>query len=267
MEIYKNLSLENLPDEEWRDIKGYEGLYQVSNMGRVKSLERKSGFYLTKKGKLSCYSVKEKICRQHIVMTYLMVHLSKDNIKEQLKVHRLVAENFIDNINNYPQVNHKDENKLNNNTNNLEWCTSKYNNNYGTRNKRISDKQRNDPRFSKRIMQYSLDGEFIKEWESICEAGRAGYCRKTISDVCNKENGYHTANGYQWKFSEDDTIIKPYINSTFTPIYCYTKDGVFVKEFPSISSACAELNLDSGAVSWCCIGKRKSHKGYVFKYK
>lgn len=266
MEHYKNLSLENLPNEEWRDVVGYEGLYQVSNLGRVKSLKRNSIPYYYK-NTLTTYTVNERICKQSIVMGYLMVNLSKNNIKEQIKVHRLVAMMFIPNPNNYPQVNHKNENKLSNKSENLEWCTSKYNNNYGTRNKRISKKQRNDPRFSKKIMQFSLDGKFIKEWESICEAGRAGYNRKSISNICNKEKGYHTANGFLWKFSDDNTIITPYVNPILRPIRCYTKDGIFVKDFPSIKSACLELGLDCGAVSWCCTGKGKSHKGYMFNYK
>lgn len=266
MEIYKNLSLEDLPNEEWRDVVGYEGLYQVSNMGRVKSLERKSAPYFYK-GKTMCYAVHERICKQPLVMGYLMVHLSKNNVKEQLKVHRIVATAFIPNPDGYPQVNHINEDKLDNRTSNLEWCTSKYNNNHGTRNQRISIAQRNNPEYSKPIQQYTLQGEFVREWASICEAGRNGYDRKAISNMCNKEEGCHTANGYLWKFSNDDTIIKPYVNPTFKQIFCYDKNGMFIKEFPSIKSACEELGLDSGAVCWCCMGKRKSHRGYTFKYK
>lgn len=107
-----------------------------------------------------------------------------------------MANAFIANPYKLPHINHIDENKLNNLSVNLEWCTPKMNNNYGTRNKRISDAQRNNIKYSKPIHQFSLDGKFIRQWESICEAGRAGYDRKTISDVCNKEKGCHTANGY-----------------------------------------------------------------------
>lgn len=266
MEIYQNQSLEDLPNETWKDIPNYEGLYQVSNLGRVKSLERQSSpFY--QKGTLCSYSVKEKICKQYIVMGYLMVHLSKNDVKTMYKVHRVVASAFIPNINNCPQVNHLDENKFNNSVDNLEWCTCKQNNNHGTRNERISKTQRNNPKFSKRIMQYTLDGEFVKEWESICEAGRAGYDRSTISNLCNKEKGTHAACGYLWKFSNDKEEIKPYKNPAFKPILCYSISGEFIQEFPSIKEACTKLGLDTGAVSWCCIGRRKSHKGYTFKYK
>ena len=111
MEIYQNLSLEDLPNEVWKDIPNYEGLYQVSNLGRVKSLERQSASFY-QKGKLCSYTVKEKICKQHIVMGYLMVNLSKNDVKTMHKVHRVVASTFIPNTNNCPQVNHLDENKF-----------------------------------------------------------------------------------------------------------------------------------------------------------
>lgn len=109
--------------EEWRDIKGYEGDYQVSSYGRIKSL--KWG--------------KEKILKlRKDKKGYTVVTLSKNSKTILKKVHRLVAETFMPNPNNYPQVNHKDENKSNNNINNLEWCTNEYNRNYGTRNDRAT---------------------------------------------------------------------------------------------------------------------------------
>lgn len=113
--------------EEWKDIKGYEGIYQISNMGRVKSLS--NGKY--KKEKIRKYR-KDKD-------GYLQLNLHKNNVMTTFKVHRLVAEAFIPNPHNLPQVNHKDEDKTNNRVDNLEWCTVEYNNNYGTRNKRIAN--------------------------------------------------------------------------------------------------------------------------------
>lgn len=115
--------------EEWRDIKGYEGIYQVSNLGRVKSLGN---------GKKR----KEKILKQQKTgrwKNYYKVILFKNGIPKTKKIHRLVAEAFIPNPNNYPCVNHKDENPSNNFVENLEWCSYEYNNNYGTKNKRVSE--------------------------------------------------------------------------------------------------------------------------------
>ena len=117
--------------EEWRDIKGYEGKYQVSNLGRVKSLKDSKENY------------REKILSNSTDKRgYSNVNLYKNGKRNYFKVHRLVAEAFIPNPNNYPQVNHKDENKTNNCVSNLEWCTHEYNINYGTRNKRVSEKMK-----------------------------------------------------------------------------------------------------------------------------
>ena len=117
-------------EEEFRDVKGYEGLYQVSNIGRVKSLGN---------GNSTCpYFLKERILSTTKRRNYLAVTLSKQGKRKMYSLHRLVAETFIPNPNNYPCVNHLDENKQNNSVDNLEWCTYKYNCNYGTRNERIS---------------------------------------------------------------------------------------------------------------------------------
>ena len=120
--------------EVWKDIKNYEKLYQVSNLGRVKSLSR---FHYTGRGKNNGYVTKEKILKQDISNDYYyQVSLCKNGKKKKVYVHRLVAGTFLKNINNYPCVNHKDENKLNNCVDNLEFCTHYYNNNYGTKKKR-----------------------------------------------------------------------------------------------------------------------------------
>lgn len=248
-EIWKNLSLEDLPNEEWSIIPDYSN-YMVSNLGRFKSLKT------------------NKILRQHVVMKYLKVQLRRDDgIRKMVASHRIVALVFIGTNDKSLHINHKDENKLNNIAENLEFCTMEYNNNYGTRNYRISQKQRNNPKYSKKIQQYDLDGNFVKEWDSICDAGRAGYDRKAISDCCNRERGTHTSNGFLWKFSNDNRVITPYVNPALKPVICYNKKGEFIKEYNSASEASKELNLDAGAICWCCKGKRNIVKGYIFKYK
>ena len=123
--------------EIWKDIQGYEGIYQVSSHGRVRSLDR----IVVRPNGNGDYFAKGKII--YVVLTkwgYNEVHLHKDNKTKIYKVHRLVAQTFIENPNNLPCVNHIDENKTNNNVNNLEWCTYKYNNNYGTKKKRQGEK-------------------------------------------------------------------------------------------------------------------------------
>lgn len=120
--------------EEWRDIKGYEGLYQVSNIGKVKSLART---VMRSNGRLM--TIRERILKLRPDKGgYVRVCLSKDAVETDYFVHRLVAIAFIDNPHNLPEVNHKDENKKNNSVDNLEWCTSLYNNNYGSHNENHS---------------------------------------------------------------------------------------------------------------------------------
>ena len=115
------------PRRKWKDIKGYEGLYQVSNLGEVKSLNYKG-------------TGKEKILIPYTTKKgYKRIGLCKGGKQKQKQIHRLVAIAFIPNINNYPQVNHIDENKANNCAWNLEWCDNKYNANYGHRNNNIKE--------------------------------------------------------------------------------------------------------------------------------
>ena len=162
--------------EYWKPVVGYEGHYQVSNFGRVKSI--KFG--------------KEIILKQNIRGGYYIVNLSKNGIVKTYLVHRLVAEAFIDNTDNLPEVNHKDENKLNNNVDNLEWCTHEYNINYGTRNKKVSKK------LSKPVLQYTLDGEFVREWKSTIECGRNGYDQGHVAACCNGK--LKTYKGFIWEY-------------------------------------------------------------------
>lgn len=182
--------------EEWRPIEGFEGLYEVSNLGNVKSVERYV-FHLRYGKKF----IKEKI-RKPIDsgIGYLQVVLFKNGKRKNHLVHRLVAEAFISNPNNLPQVNHKDEDKTNNNVNNLEWCTSKYNNNYGTAKARISEKHINHPSMSKVVFQYTLNGKLIAEFPSTHEAERrTGVNRGNICSCCR--GNYKSAGGYKWKYA------------------------------------------------------------------
>lgn len=150
-------------EEIWKDIVGYEGYYQISNIGRVRSVERID----QRNHKRGGYFMKNTI----FPSGYLYVSLYKDGVSKQFRIHRLVAEHFIVNPNNLPFVNHKDEDKLNNNADNLEWCTNEYNLNYGTRNKRAGNKLKNRKDKSKEILQIFDDGVII-EYKSIMEANR-----------------------------------------------------------------------------------------------
>jgi len=188
-----------LLNEEFRDIKGYEGQYQVSNYGRVKRLEKKE--ILKSKNQhinfCSYRTVKEKILSNIYCKGYCRVTLSKNSIKKIFQVHRLVAQAFIPNPNDLPEVNHKKENeKDNNRIENLEWVTSKENCNYGNRNSKISKKT------SKKIIQYDLNFKKIKVWRNISEASK--YYNTTVSNIvlCLK-NKNKTAVGYIWRYADE----------------------------------------------------------------
>lgn len=174
--------------EEWRMIPGYEGLYMVSNKGRVKSLN-----YMGKG--------KTVILKLNDCVGYKDVVLSKDGIRKHFKVHRLVAMAFIPNPNNLPQVNHKDENPLNNCVDNLEWCTQEYNNNYGTRKDRCRKKMLITSE-SKQIAQYTLDGRLVKIWDSMRDIERElGYSSGHICRCCKGQR--KTAYGFIWTYAGD----------------------------------------------------------------
>ena len=166
--------------EYWKPVVGYEGLYEVSNWGRVKSLN----YNHTGKG---------KILKQHQCMDgYKSVMLYKDGKRKIILVHRLVAQAFIPNPNDYKEVNHKDEDKTNNSVDNLEWCDRLYNVRYGTGIERRSKTQ------SKPVLQYDLEGNFIKEWKSVTECGINGYDQGHVAACCRGERKTHR--GYIWRY-------------------------------------------------------------------
>ena len=170
--------------EYWKPVVGYEGLYEVSNWGRVKSI--KFG--------------KERILKQYIRCGYYIVSLWKNGKGKSYSVHRLVAEAFLEipeelrhlEGTRYLQVNHKDEDKNNNNVDNLEWCDAKYNTNFGTCIERRSKKK------SKPVLQYNLDGTFVREWPSTMECERNGYNNTCISKCCL--GNLKTYRGFIWKY-------------------------------------------------------------------
>lgn len=180
----------------WKDVSGYEGLYQVSNLGEVRSLGRYINSGITDKRFLRGRTLKPKVRKEG----YLEVALYKNHRKKWITVHRLVAKTFIPDPEHLPQVNHKDENKENNKVGNLEWCSAQYNINYGTRNVRMANSNTNGKQ-SKPILQISLDGRLIKLWPSLREAERHGFDHRHISACCRGK--VMTAGGYRWKYAEE----------------------------------------------------------------
>lgn len=177
-------------NEVWRPIEGFECLYEVSNLGRVKSLDRwvvyKDGKKRLFKGQL-LISVRNRD-------GYMRVCLHKDSLQYNKCIHRLVAEAFIPNPNNLPMVNHIDEVKTNNRVDNLEWCDAQYNAIYGTAIQRRLEK------YKKKVNQYNKDGVFIKQWDSPKDAADClGIDRFHIYHVCKGERRF--AGGYIWRYA------------------------------------------------------------------
>lgn len=172
--------------EEWKPIPDYEGLYEVSSLGNIRSLDR---FMYSKRWNKESL-IKGRILKPTLYKNgYLRVELTdKDGNRKKYPVHKLVADAFIPNPNNYPQVNHKDEIKTNNNVSNLEWCTAKYNINYGTWKER----------HYKKIAQYDLNGNLIATYKSLTDAEKEGFTLCQISKCCNNKQDTHK--GYRWTF-------------------------------------------------------------------
>lgn len=158
--------------EEFRDVVGYEDLYEVSNEGRIRN---KNTGRILKPNKIH--------------NGYLQVSLCKDGERKPALVHRLVAQAFLPNPNHYPQVNHKDEDKTNNSVDNLEYCTIQYNINYSIHKR------------SKPVNQYALDGRLLNTYKSIKEAAeKTGIDNTDICYCCRNKRGRISAGNFIWKY-------------------------------------------------------------------
>ena len=214
--------------ELWKDIQGYEGYYQVSNEGRVKSLERDVEW----RGTIRHQS--ERILKESTHNRgYKRVRLcdGKSNIK---LVHRLVAEAFIPNPNNYPMINHKDENPSNNRVENLEWCTAQYNNTYNDRHIKCAAK-------------------IAKSKSGLKPSDEA---RKHMSEA--QKNRY--INGeIPWNKGLPNCRRKPVVKYDI-------KTREEIESFECIRQAALLTKCADGHISQCCNGKRKTCGGFGWKY-
>ena len=181
--------------ETWVPVRGFEGLYEVSDLGRVRSLDRWIA-YISKYGKPYKTLTKGRILSLKISKGYCLAHLSHQGKAIHKTVHRLVAEAFIPNPDNLPEINHKDENTTNNAVSNLEWCEQLYNIHYGTGIERRASKKR------KAIAKFTKDGTYICTYESVIAAANSvGKGRRGTALISSSANNKRTsAYGYVWRY-------------------------------------------------------------------
>ena len=226
-------TIKSYTDEIWKDVVGWEGLYQVSSFGRVKSFRKKEPHLLSTCVGAHGYCV-------------VLLHDGNGQRKNE-RVHRLVAQAFIPNPDNLPQVNHKDECKTNNRVDNLEWCTAKYNNNYGT----YIERQRNSSPRNTPVLMFDLSGNFEKEFISTREAAREMNTSHAL--ICHCCDGYGdkqnrvSLKGKLWCYKgEEDTIpskVEFVRNYKYrTKVIVYFPDGAS-KEYESATKAGKEIKV------------------------
>lgn len=242
--------------ELWEYIKDYPE-YKVSNLGRIKRL----AYYknVCNGGKQYC---EERILKpQKRKFGYLAVMLCKKGIKKSFLIHRLVAMTFIPNPQNLPQVNHKDENPSNNKIDNLKWCNQKYNSNYGTSKKRISEKLKNGV-LSKAVERYNKEGDYIDEFPSAIEASRILNLNVSgIVSCCNENKKYKTCGGFQWKYKGSEKEIKNLI----IKILQFDKKNNYINTYNSLAEASKLAGISRTAISNCLSNLSNTAGGYIWR--
>lgn len=242
-------------EEIWKPIQGYEGLYSISSFGRVYS-----------------YYSNKILSPGKTLDGYLYVILSKNKTKKIHLLHRLVSIAFIPNPNNYPIVNHKDEDPSNCNINNLEWCDYSYNNLYSDVGNRATKHLR------RKVYQYDFQGNLINVFDSLRECGRRlNFSSGDISRCCqDKINSY---NGYFWSYTElskkdiqkrqqqlenKSNVKNSKVSSKV--VYEYDMEGNFIKEWPSTQEVGRQKGYSPSLVAGVCRREHKYTHGSIYRY-
>lgn len=262
---YIYYSQESFIMEVWRDITEFKGLYQVSNYGRVRSLSRMVSF-----GNQS-RTVKERILKpKKHTGGYQVVNLQG----KYRYIHRLVAMEFLENPNNYSQVNHKDEDKTNNHISNLEWCTHYYNNTYGTRNERMLDtkKQRKKTRYD----LYSFDKVYIKSFSSKKEVAEfLQISENVVIDRIRRNNGFlpnHIIANHNEdilnklpNYQQATKQYNPNLARNKKKLYVYDSQGKLVNTYDSMADFAREQDMDYETVRSAMRYRNGKVNNYILK--
>lgn len=286
--------------EIWKPVVGFEGLYEVSNLGRVKSLYREE--WVIPKGRNPYIRIKQEkiLCTPTFSNGYciIMLHDGKRGIKQKRSVHRLVAEAFIPNPRNLSEIDHINTVRNDNRVDNLRWVTrsenhhnpitrenhSKASKALAKRIKRTSirpkapiNKEKQAKTInSRRIVQLSRNYEVIAIFDNINTAAKQfendDNASHTIHKCCRGD--LRSTLGYVWMFERDfnsGNYIKHNLNHKASRSYArivaqYTLEGEFIKEWESITLAANTLNINGGHITQCCKGKQRHCGGYVWRY-
>ena len=240
-------------EEIWRDVVGYEGLYKVSNLGNVFSnyVNRQLIPGTTKDG-------------------YKYVFLSKNKEKRMKTIHRLVATSFLSNPNNFPVVNHKDENPANNNVNNLEWCTHLYNCTYNDAHIKRGQL------LAKHVYRYNKLGEIIEEYESVREVARIlNASSGDIVDCCNGKLMTYLDSVWSYEIITADEVFNKFQQSHVNRknnkklskiVNQYDLNMNLIATYPSARETSRQLGISQSLISSVCRGEHTSTHGFIFRY-
>lgn len=238
-------------NKEWKPIPNFEGWYEVSNFGEVRSVDREVNYKSSGKSFRRGMVLRPKIGK-HGYKEVILVINSK---RHCYRVHKLVAMAFLPNPNNYSCINHIDENKLNNKVDNLEWCTQKYNTEVYYSNKTV-------------LYQYDLFGNLIRIWNSITKASKYYNIDKTGIHHCCK-GSLKTYHNFIWTYNvlEVSEYKRRVTNDKISKIILSNVDNVVIKEFKSMCDAAKYARCSQSFISMCCNGTRKSKLGIWRKLK
>lgn len=224
-------------EEIWKTLLEYDGFYQISNYGNIKSF----------------YNNEEKLLKKNIDRygyEYVELYNTTNKSRKKYKIHRLVAQYFCDGYFENAVVNHKDENKLNNKSDNLEWCDIKHNNSYGIK--------------VKQIIQYDKQMNCIQEWDSAMSASQdLNIDASAITKCCRGKK--KTYKGYIWKYKNlDSFVLKSNVCKGVLQIDADTNK--VIQSFKSPYDAFKNTNIRHQSISMVCKGLRKFAGGYIWKY-
>lgn len=252
-------------EEIWKGVKGWESFYQVSNLGSVRSLDRtyirKDGFSVNKKGRVMKTPLNSD--------GYPIIHLKADGRRRTTRVHRIVAESLIPNPNNFSEVNHKDEDKTNNNIDNLEWCTHYYNANYGTMLTRMYEHPNQIAsleRSKKPIVGVEIGTGKEIRFESVAEADRNGFPRRNVQAAIK---GYDkTCRGYIWFFEKDfnEAVKDKSLKALNKKVVKKDHQDNILNEYPDTKKAGKSVGRDPSNISRACTLGRTC-AGYKWEYR